>query len=112
MDLEEVGEMDKQALGNWATDVFGECYSSKLPLAAMRVMAGVEKETGLHYNPRTTFYGEEKHQELAKMIFPWIEEVEKCCNLEEKHFSPWLPQLYFKLALGDFTRLCRNDWYE
>ena len=85
MDLEEVGEMDKRALGNWATDVFGECYSSKLPLAAMRVMAGFEKETGLHYNPRTTFYGEEKHQELAKMIFPWIEEVEKSCNLEERH---------------------------
>ena len=70
MDMEEVSELDKRALGNWVTDVFGECYSWKLPLAAMRVMAGFDKEAGLHYNSRIIFYGEEKHMELANMIFP------------------------------------------
>ena len=85
MDMEEVSEMDKRVLENWVTDVFGECYSWKLPLAAMRVMAGFDKEVGLNYNPRTMFYGEDKHKELATMEFPWIEDIEKSCALEEKH---------------------------
>ena len=84
MDLEEVSELDKRALGNWATDVFGEVYSSKLPLAAMRVMAGFDKRSGMHHNPRTTFYGDSTHAALAKKIFPWIEEVLEESDLTDK----------------------------
>ena len=57
MDLEEVSELDKRALGNWTTDVFGEIYSSKLPLAAMRVVVRFNKRSGMHHNPHTTFMG-------------------------------------------------------
>ena len=59
MDLEEVSKMDKRALDNWITDVFGQLYSSKSPLAAMRVMAGFDKRLEMHHNPGTTFYGQE-----------------------------------------------------
>ena len=83
MDLEEVNEMDKRALGNWITDVFGEFYSSKLPLAAMRVMAGFDKRLGMHHNPRTIFYGQEKHKALARMISPWIETVQENVDLSD-----------------------------
>ena len=83
MDLEEVNKMDKRALGNWITDVFGEFYSSKLPLAAMRVMAGFDKRLGMHHNPRTTFYGQEKHKALVRMIFPWIETVQENVDLSD-----------------------------
>ena len=84
MDLEEVSELDKRVLGNWATDVFGEVYSSKLPLVAMRVMAGFDKRSGMHHNPRTTFYGDTTHQALAKKIFPWIEGVLENSDLEAR----------------------------
>ena len=57
MDLEKVGNLDKRALGNWATDMFGKIYSSKLPLAAMRVMNGFDNRSGMHHKPRTTFMG-------------------------------------------------------
>ena len=40
LDMEEVDPTIVRALGNWAIDTFGEVYSSKLPLPAMRVLAG------------------------------------------------------------------------
>ena len=55
LDLEEVSNLDKRALGNWSTDIFVEVYSSKLPLVAMRVMTGFNKSSGMYHNPRTTF---------------------------------------------------------
>ena len=72
-DLEEVNGSDTRALGNWKSDVFGNCYSTQLPLPAMRVMAGHDKRQGFHVNPRTTYFGDETHQELFKKIFPWID---------------------------------------
>ena len=75
MDLEEVSNLDKNILGNWATDVFGETYSSKLPLVAMMFMVGFDNRSGMHHNTRTNFYGDSIHAGLVKKIFPWIEEV-------------------------------------
>ena len=60
MDLEEVNEGDKRAIGNWSTDVFGQTYSSKLPLAAMRVLSGSDTRRGFYRNSRTTFMNEGK----------------------------------------------------
>ena len=40
LDMEEVDPTIVRALGNWAIDAFGEVYSSKFPLPAMRVLAG------------------------------------------------------------------------
>ena len=50
-ELEEVNGDDSRALGNWKSDVFGSCYSTQLPLPAMRVMAGHDKRQGFHSNP-------------------------------------------------------------
>ena len=76
-DLEEVTSTDTRSLGNWKSDVFGNCYSTQLPLPAMRVMAGHDKRQGFHVNPRTTYYGDDMHKDLCKKIFPWIDEAIK-----------------------------------
>ena len=73
MDLEEVSELDKKAFNNWATDVFGKVYSSKLQLVVMRVMVISDERSGIHHNPRITFYGDSTHKALAEKIFPWID---------------------------------------
>ena len=62
-------------LGNWETDVYGRCYSTKLPLPAMRVMAGHDKRQGYHCNPRTTYFGDASHKQLPMMIFPWLDDA-------------------------------------
>ena len=72
---EEVSELDKRALGNWSTDVFGEVYSYKLPLLAIRDMEGFDKRSEMDHNPRTMFYGDDRHKVLAMKIFPLIEKV-------------------------------------
>ena len=46
LDLEEVDELDKRALGNGATDIFGNCCSKKLPLREMRAIAGHDTRKG------------------------------------------------------------------
>ena len=81
MDLKEVDEMNKRALGKWITDVFGQFYSSKLPLADMCVMAGFDKRLRMHHNPQTIFYRQERHKALARMLFPWIESVQENVDL-------------------------------
>ena len=50
-ELEEVNGDDSRALGNWKQDVFRSCYSTQLPLPAMRIMAGHDKRQGFHANP-------------------------------------------------------------
>ena len=74
-ELEEVNGNDSRALGNWKQDVFAACYSTQLPLPAMRVMAGHDKRQGFHSNPRTTYFGNESHQQLPHLIFPWLDEA-------------------------------------
>ena len=56
LDVEEVDGLDKRALGNWSTDVFGEVYSTKLPLPAMRAMAGHDTRRGYFVLPRSSFF--------------------------------------------------------
>ena len=74
LEAEEVGGLDKRAIGNWATDVFGLIYDIKLPLPAMRAMAGHDSRRGFYVNPRSTFFGDDSHKHLPAMIFPWIDE--------------------------------------
>ena len=75
MDIEEVCGLDQRNMGNWAVDVFQNSYSKRLPLGALRVLAGYSKERGKYKNPRTTFKGEECHTQLAKQIFPWVDMI-------------------------------------
>lgn len=76
LDMEEVDPTIARAIGNWAIDTFGEVYSSKLPLPAMRVLAGGDTRRGYYRNPRITFKGDPMHNELAIKFFPWVEAAE------------------------------------
>ena len=84
LDMEEVDEGSKRAIGNWSTDVFGTTYSSQVPLAAMRTLSGSDKRRGSYHNSRTTFINEEKYGSLARLIFPWIEHITAKSNLENR----------------------------
>ena len=75
MDMEEVDEGSKRAIGNWTTDVFGSTYSSQVPLAAMRTLSGSDKRRGFYENSRTNFINEGKYGSLARFIFPWIKHL-------------------------------------
>ena len=56
MDLQEYEELSKRNVGNWATDVYGKYYCTKLPLSAMRALAGVNVQRGFHENKYSTFF--------------------------------------------------------
>ena len=75
MDVEEVCGLDQRNMGNWAADVFQKNYSKRLPLGALRVLAGFSKERGYYKNTRTTFTGGHKYIELWHRIFPWVDDV-------------------------------------
>ena len=77
LEMEEVGGLDKRALGNWATDVFGSHYDTKLPLSAMRAMSGHDARRGYFYHPRSQFKGDETHTHLPSLLFPWVDEALK-----------------------------------
>ena len=62
-------------MGIWAVDVYQKKYSKKLPLGALRALAGFSKEKGYYKNPRTTFKGSSEHEALANQIFPWVDSI-------------------------------------
>ena len=73
LEIEEVGGLDKRAIGNWTTDVFGSHYDTKLPLPAMRAMSGHDARRGYFYHPRSQFTGDEMHEHLPSLLFPWLD---------------------------------------
>lgn len=56
--------------GNWDPKTQDQRYSAKMPVPAIRGMAGYEPDD-LHWLPRGQIVPEE---ELQRLIFPWIEE--------------------------------------
>ena len=57
-------------LGNWDPKTQDARYSCKLPIKAIRVLAGFDDDE-LHFSPRVVC---EPPEELQQMIWPWIEE--------------------------------------
>ena len=57
-------------LGNWNPDTQEDRYSTKLPLKALRVMAGHSSEQGQFFLPRSAV---EVPDVLSKKIFTFIE---------------------------------------
>ena len=74
MDMQEVITDEIKNMGNWANDVFSNVYSCKLPLTAMRALAGYDPRRGYYKNPRTRFKGGGRYDQLAAQLFPWVEE--------------------------------------
>ena len=54
LEMLEVESEDIRKLGNWDPTIQETCYSTHIPLAPMRRMAGFTSANGMHYNPRTT----------------------------------------------------------
>jgi Centromere DNA-binding protein complex CBF3 subunit, domain 2 len=53
LDGNEVNEQEIRRMGQWNQSVYDQSYSSKLPIAAMRSLAGFTTANGMYYNPRT-----------------------------------------------------------
>lgn len=70
LEFKEIAADLIRILGNWDPKTQDSRYSCKLPIKAIRVLAGFE-ENDWHFNPRTAC---EPPEELLKLIWPWIEE--------------------------------------
>ena len=55
LEIEEVPGVDKRAIGNWTTDVFGSLYDTKLPLTDMRAMSGYDSRREKFVHSRSAF---------------------------------------------------------
>lgn len=55
--------------GNWDPKIQETRYSTKIPTAALRAIAGFDQKD-VHWNPRTSCLPPE---ELKNRIFPWLE---------------------------------------
>ena len=71
MDIEGVCGLGQRNMSDWVADVFQKTYSKRLPLGALRALAGYSSKRGYYKNPRTTFKGNVDHEKLSIMIFPW-----------------------------------------
>ena len=74
LDMEQVDPTIARAIRT--NDTFGEVYSSKLPLPAMRILVDGETRRDFYKNPRITFKGDPDHLRLANTFFPWVEDTE------------------------------------
>jgi hypothetical protein len=74
LEMEEVDKDHIDLLGYWNMDVHDTAYSKQMPLPAMRVAAGFDKERGSYYIPRSQYLAP---TELANQVFPWIEDAER-----------------------------------
>jgi hypothetical protein len=71
-ELDELETSQIKSLGNWNPDCQESVYSTKIPMKALRVMAGHHKEKGLFFLPRS---GLDPPESLCQQIFPFIESV-------------------------------------
>ena len=95
-ELEDCSKDSIDMIGYWNVDVRKSCYSTNLPLEAMRVMAGSDKYKGRYVNKRSEFFGDREHFLLTKLIFPWIEMAETTLlekNITAKEFFTLLKNL-------------------
>ena len=70
-ELEELDGYNINDLGNWSVDTRRDVYSAKLPMKAMRVMAGHSESKYSVHLPRSSPIPPTK---LQKMIFPFVDE--------------------------------------
>ena len=60
LETKEVDSEEIRRLGNWDPKIQESCYSTKLPMTAMRAMAGYTTASGMYYNPRTVVHPPEE----------------------------------------------------
>ena len=78
LEMLETEAEDIRRLGNWDPTMQEARYSTKLPLPAMRDMAGFTTAGGMYYNPRSVV--KPSHQLMMKMPFSFVLPI--CDELE------------------------------
>jgi Centromere DNA-binding protein complex CBF3 subunit, domain 2 len=72
LEMLEFDQDEIRILGNWNPKTQESTYSAKVPMKALRGMAGFGKGVGgVHYNPRSVV---PVPVELSNAVFPWLEE--------------------------------------
>lgn len=67
----EVEAEEIRRLGNWDPKIQEKSYSTKLPMKAIRAIAGFVLANGMHYNPRTRLVVTEELCKLTPLGFAW-----------------------------------------
>jgi len=78
LDLLEVDAEEIRRMGQWNCNVYDNSYSSKLPMNAMRNLAGYNTANGLYFNTRTTVLPTRELCEktpLGKFAFHMMQEL-------------------------------------
>ena len=76
-ELDELDGFNIADLGNWNVDTRRDIYSAKLPMKAMRVMAGHAESKGSVFLPRAQV---EPPPELQSQIFPFVDSAIRHVN--------------------------------
>jgi hypothetical protein len=92
LELLELEAEEIRRLGNWDPKTQETCYSTKLPMKAIRAACGFFIANGMHFNPRTVVGGPEFDRLKRKTPFAWAQDAvifferrfEKEC-VEEHH---------------------------
>ena len=67
----EIEAEEIRRLGNWDPKIQEKSYSLKLPMKAIRAIAGFVLANGMHYNPRTTMVVSEELARKTPFGFAW-----------------------------------------
>lgn len=100
-------EMDEdfiRMLGNWSPNVRDECYSTNLPLKAMRAAAGFTTFDGRYFNPRALVF---PPKELEKKIFPFADDASEKVKTAIKTRGSRMGGDYLGAAAGFLHMLLR-----
>jgi len=86
LDKDEIPSDEIRKLGNWNPSIQESCYSTKLPMTAIRAMAGFSSGNGIYYNKRTTVDVPLPLQQLTpigEFVFRGLETLESCGSPHE-----------------------------
>jgi hypothetical protein len=85
LDLMEVSSEDIRRMGQWNNSVVDNSYSSKLPMTAIRSLAGFNSANGAYFNTRTTVMPSQELLDATPFgfAFKMIDQV----NAEDPHGS-------------------------
>lgn len=87
LDRDEIPSEEIRRLGNWNPSIQESCYSTKLPMTAIRAIAGFSTGNGIYYNKRTTVDVPLELQKLTpigEFVFDGLRTLENSDSTREK----------------------------
>jgi Centromere DNA-binding protein complex CBF3 subunit, domain 2 len=88
LDVQEINAEEIRRMGQWNQTIYDKSYSSKLPMGAIRSLAGFTAADGMYFNTRTQVMPTAqlcKMTALGKFAFPMLAQLEQD---EENHKHP------------------------